>query len=234
MAALGIGPGDEVIVPAFTAVPTASAVCAVGAVPVPVDVDVDTAALDPDAVAAAVTARTAAIVVVHLYGRPAPMTELLRLGVPVIEDAAQAHGALDGVSGVAAAYSFYPTKNLGGIGDGGAVVTSDAGLAASVRRRRAHGADRQYVHVDVSQNHRMSELEAAWLRLQTPTLRERQRAETGDRSAVPRRRAQPALAGRSRPPRRAPVRGARRRPRRVPRRRSPSVASRPVCTTRWH
>jgi dTDP-4-amino-4,6-dideoxygalactose transaminase len=172
MAALGIGPGDEVIVPAFTAVPTASAVCAVGAVPVPVDVDVDTAALDPDAVAAAVTAGTAAIIVVHLYGRPAPMTELLRLGVPVIEDAAQAHGALDHVSGIAAAYSFYPTKNLGGIGDGGAVVTSDAGLAASVRRRRAHGADRQYVHVDVSQNHRMSELEAAWLRLQTPTLRE--------------------------------------------------------------
>ena len=170
MAAVGIGPGDEVIVPAFTAVPTASAVCAVGAVPVPVDVDPDTAALDHEAVAAAVTARTAAIVVVHLYGRPAPMTELLQLGLPVIEDAAQAHGALEGVCGVAAAYSFYPTKNLGGIGDGGAVVTPDADLAASVRRRRAHGADRQYVHLDVSQNYRMSELEAAWLRLQAPML----------------------------------------------------------------
>ena len=171
MAALGVGPGDEVIVPAFTAVPTASAVCAVGAVPVPVDVDADTACLDHEAVAAAVTARTAAIVVVHLYGRPAPMTELLQLDVPIIEDAAQAHGALEGVRGVAAAYSFYPTKNLGGIGDGGAVVTPDAGLAASVRRRRAHGADRQYVHLDVSQNYRMSELEAAWLRLQAPALR---------------------------------------------------------------
>ena len=172
MASLGIGPGDEVIVPAFTAVPTASAVCAVGAVPVPVDVDADTAALDHEAVAAAVTARTSAIVVVHLYGRPAPMSDLLRLGLPIIEDAAQAHGALEGVRGVAAAYSFYPTKNLGGIGDGGAVVTPDAGLAATVRRRRAHGTDRQYVHLDVSQNFRMSELEAAWLRLQAPMLRQ--------------------------------------------------------------
>ena len=169
-AALGIGPGDEVIVPAFTAVPTASAVCAVGAMPVPVDVDAATAAIDADATRRAVTPRTRAIVAVHLYGRPAPLAPLLDLGVPVIEDAAQAHGALAGVTGIAAAYSFYPTKNLGGIGDGGAVITNDAALAAAVRRRRAHGVDQQYVHVDVSQNHRMSELEAAWLRLQLPHL----------------------------------------------------------------
>jgi dTDP-4-amino-4,6-dideoxygalactose transaminase len=170
LAALGVGPGDEVIVPAFTAVPTASAVCAVGAVPVPVDVDPGTAALDPDAVAPAMTARTRAIIVVHLYGRPAPVAPLLAFGVPVVEDAAQAHGALAVVSGAAAVYSFYPTKNVGGIGDGGAVVTSDAGLAEKVRRLRVHGMVEQYVHVDISQNHRMSELEAAWLRLQLPEL----------------------------------------------------------------
>ena len=92
--------------------------------------------------------------------------------MPVIEDAAQAHGALAGVSGTAAIYSFYPTKNVGGIGDGGVVVTPDADLAASVRRRRNHGMTEQYVHVDISQNHRLSELEAAWLRLQVPHLRD--------------------------------------------------------------
>jgi dTDP-4-amino-4,6-dideoxygalactose transaminase len=169
-AALGIGPGDEVVVPAFTAVPTASAVAAVGARPVPVDVDPATAALDRDATGAALTPRTKAIVIVHLYGRPADVTPFLALGVPVIEDAAQAHGALADVTGTAAAYSFYPTKNMGGVGDGGAVVTPDRDLAATVRRLRTHGMAEQYVHVDISQNHRLSELEAAWLRLQLPHL----------------------------------------------------------------
>ena len=88
----------------------------------------------------------------------------------MVEDAAQAHGALGGVSGIAAVYSFYPTKNVGGIGDGGAVVTADADLAATVRRRRGHGLTENYQHVDISQNFRMSELEAAWLRLQLPYL----------------------------------------------------------------
>jgi len=178
LSALGVGPGDEVIVPAFTAVPTASAVCATGAVPVLVDVDPETAAMDLDAARAAVTDRTRAVVPVHLYGRPAPIPDL---GVPVLEDAAQAHGALTGVSGAAAAYSFYPTKNMGGIGDGGVVVTDDDDLAAAVRRRRAHGMTEQYVHVDVSQNFRLSELEAAWLRLVLPDLdagNERRRAVT--------------------------------------------------------
>jgi dTDP-4-amino-4,6-dideoxygalactose transaminase len=170
--ALAIGAGDEVIVPAFTAVPTASAVCAVGARPVFVDVDASTATLGAGAAAAAVTERTRAIVPVHLYGRPADMTALATIGVPVVEDAAQAHGAAAAPVGVAAIYSFYPTKNMGGIGDGGAVVTNDATLAASVRRRRAHGMTEQYVHVDISQNHRLSELEAAWLRLQLPHLAE--------------------------------------------------------------
>ncbi len=188
-AALGIGPGDEVLVPAFTAVPTASAVAAVGAVPVPVDVDPGTAALDPDAARCAMTARTKAVVVVHLYGRPADVGPLLALGLPVIEDAAQAHGALADVRGTVACYSFYPTKNIGGIGDGGAVVTADVDLAATLRRLRTHGATEQYVHVDISQNHRMSELEASWLRLQLPSLGDdnRRRAEiaTRYRSAAP-------------------------------------------------
>ena len=163
LAALGVGPGHEVIVPAFTAVPTASAVTALGAVPVPVDVEPHTANLDPTLVAAARTDRTRAVVVVHLYGRQAavPVTDL-----PVVEDAAQAHGAVtDHARSAAVAYSFYPTKNLGGIGDGGAVVSADAELVDRVRMLRVHGMTEQYVHEAVSQNFRMSELEAAWLRL---------------------------------------------------------------------
>ena len=163
LTALGVGEGDEVIVPALTAVPTAAAVCAVGAVPVPADVDAATATLDPDAARAARTDRTRAVIPVHLYGRPA---ELPDLGVPVLEDAAQAHGALDPDAGSsAAAYSFYPTKNLGGIGDGGAVVTDDGSLAAAVRLRRVHGLSRDYEHTVVSGNSRLSEIEAAALRV---------------------------------------------------------------------
>lgn len=166
--AMGVGAGDEVIVPAFTAVPTASAVAALGAVPVPVDVTPDTAAIDPQMVDAGVTARTAAVIVVHLYGRPA---EVPSTDIPILEDAAQAHGALGkGVSGRAAVYSFYPTKNLGGIGDGGAVVTDDAEMAALITRLRTHGMAAQYVHHEISQNFRMSEIEAAWLRLSLPLL----------------------------------------------------------------
>jgi dTDP-4-amino-4,6-dideoxygalactose transaminase len=160
--AMDVGPGDEVIVPAFTAVPTASAVCALGAVPVPVDVDPATAAMDLTAARDSVTDRTKAVVPVHLYGRPAPIPDI---GIPVLEDAAQAHGALHGISGRAAVYSFYPTKNVGGLGDGGALVTDDDDIAAAARRLRVHGLTAQYVHTDVSQNFRMSELEAAWLRL---------------------------------------------------------------------
>jgi dTDP-4-amino-4,6-dideoxygalactose transaminase len=163
--ALGVGAGDEVVIPAFTAVPTAAAVCATGAVPVFADVDVATAALDEDAAAAAMTARTRAVIPVHLYGRPAPLPDL---GVPVVEDAAQAHGALEGEgsSSAAAAYSFYPTKNLGGIGDGGAVVTDDDEVAATVRLLRVHGlADATYRHTWIATNARMSEVEAAVLRI---------------------------------------------------------------------
>jgi dTDP-3-amino-2,3,6-trideoxy-4-keto-D-glucose/dTDP-3-amino-3,4,6-trideoxy-alpha-D-glucose/dTDP-2,6-dideoxy-D-kanosamine transaminase len=163
LVAAGIGPGDEVLVPAFTAVPTASAVAAVGATPRAIEVDTGTACITTESVEAGRTPQTKAVIVVHLYGYPAdlPVIDLL-----VIEDAAQAHGALrDPGRSTATAYSFYPTKNLGGIGDGGAVVTSSAELAARVRTLRVHGMTTQYVHDSVSQNFRMSEVEAAWLRL---------------------------------------------------------------------
>jgi dTDP-4-amino-4,6-dideoxygalactose transaminase len=166
--ALGVGPGDEVLVPAFTAVPTAAAVAATGAVPVFVDVDPATAAMDHDAAAAAVTERTRAVVPVHLYGRP---TDLPELGLPVVEDAAQALGALDRASRSAAvACSFYPTKNLGGITDGGAVLTDDDDLADAVRLLRAHGLTRDYVHTAVSTNARLSDVAAAALRVGLPRL----------------------------------------------------------------
>jgi dTDP-3-amino-3,4,6-trideoxy-alpha-D-glucose transaminase len=163
LTAAGVGPGDEVLVPAFTAVPTASAVAAVGAIPRAMDVDPHSACITTKDVAAARTAQTKAVIVVHLYGYPAalPATDLV-----IIEDAAQAHGALrDAGRSVATAYSFYPTKNLGGIGDGGAVVTNSHEIAERIRTLRVHGMSELYVHDHVSQNFRMSELEAAWLRL---------------------------------------------------------------------
>ncbi len=166
--ALGVGVGHEVIVPAFTAVPTAAAVCATGATPVFVDVDADTAAIDVDAAARAVTGRTRAVIPVHLYGRPALLPDL---GVPVLEDAAQAFGALDANAGSAAvACSFYPTKNLGGIADGGAVLTDDDDLAASIRLSRAHGLTDGYVHTRIATNARLSEVSAAALRVGLPLL----------------------------------------------------------------
>ena len=171
LAALGIGPGDEVIVPAMTAVPTASAVCAVGARPVIVDIDDETAAIDLDLVEQAMTERTQAVIAVHLYGRPVDnLGKLTNLGVKVVEDCAQSHGATKGLAGSIGAYSFYPTKNLGGIGDGGMVVTDDPEVAECLDRLRVHGQSEQYVHIEVSQNHRMSEIEAAWLNIVLPQL----------------------------------------------------------------
>ena len=163
--ASGIGPGDEVLVPAFTAVPTVAAVCAAGATPVPVDVDPGSAAIDAAAARAGITARTRAVIPVHLYGRPCDVDALRDLGLIVIEDAAQAHGALVHGSSRAVTYSFYPTKNLGGIGDGGAVVTDDRALADEIRLLRHHGMRDLYVHERVATNSRMSELEAAALRV---------------------------------------------------------------------
>lgn len=168
--AVGVGesPNDEVIVPAFTAMATLAAVCAAGARPVPVDVDMDTAGMDPAAAAAAVTEATRAVVPVHLYGRPCAVPSL---GVPAVEDASQAHGAFTGPStGIAVTYSFYPTKNLGGIGDGGAVVTDDDELAARLRTFRDQGRTGDGRFAVVSRASRMAELQAAALRAFLPML----------------------------------------------------------------
>ena len=167
LTAIGVGPGDEVVVPAFTAVPTATAVLAVGAMPVLADVDPMTACVDTLGVERARTSQTRAVVVVHLYGYPAAPLET---DLVVVDDAAQAHGALRHTQSTVAAYSFYPTKNLGGIGDGGAVVSSDAAVNAAVRQLRVHGMTEQYRHERISQNFRMSEIEAAWLSLALETL----------------------------------------------------------------
>jgi dTDP-4-amino-4,6-dideoxygalactose transaminase len=186
LAALDVGPGDEVIVPAFTAIPTAAAVCATGAVPVPVDIDPQTAAIDHDAARGALTSRTRALIAVHLYGRPCAVPDL---DVPVIEDAAHAHGALRRVDGAAAAYSFYPTKNLGSIGDGGAVVTDDARLAERVAALRAHGRDSEGSFREPSTNSRLSELGAAAIRVALPGLedgnRRRREIAAAYRGAAP-------------------------------------------------
>jgi dTDP-4-amino-4,6-dideoxygalactose transaminase len=168
----GVGVGDEVIVPALTAVPTVSAIIAAGARPVLVDVDPATLTVTADLIAPAITPDTRAIVPVHLYGQPADMGPIMvlarRHGLLVVEDAAQAagaeyHGRRPGTLGHAAAYSFYPTKNLGAIGDAGAVVTNDADLAEGIRRLRAHGADRAGVVAVSSVHSRIDELQAAIL-----------------------------------------------------------------------
>jgi dTDP-4-amino-4,6-dideoxygalactose transaminase len=177
--AMGIERGSEVITVANTFVATVEAIAAAGAEPVFVDVDPETRCMDPGRLAAAIGPRTAAIVPVHLYGRPAPMEEILAVadGIPVLEDAAQAHGAelngrRAGSLGAAAGFSFYPTKNLGAMGDGGAVVTDDAELAAAVRSLRHHGADPQdaNLHVRRGSTARLDNLQAALLRLKLPHL----------------------------------------------------------------
>jgi dTDP-4-amino-4,6-dideoxygalactose transaminase len=171
---LGIGPGDEVIVPANTFVATAEAVWAAGARPVFVDVLPDTLQIDAAAAAAAVTGSTAAVMAVHLFGQMADVEALLavsdRHGLAVIEDAAQAHGARfagrrAGSVGIAAGFSFYPSKNLGALGDGGAVITSDDGLAERVRALSNHGrgADDRHRHDRRGRNSRLDTLQAAVL-----------------------------------------------------------------------
>jgi len=173
--ALGIGPGDEVIAPAFTFYATVEPVVRRGATPVFCDIDPATLNLDPADVAARVTARTKAIIAVHLFGRPAPIDELPP-GIPVIEDAAQAFGARVGERragsiGVAATFSFFPTKNLFGLGDGGLVATNDPELAARVRALRFHGStDGKETFDLVGYNSRLDEIQAAALRLFLPEV----------------------------------------------------------------
>jgi dTDP-4-amino-4,6-dideoxygalactose transaminase len=174
LAALGVGRGDEVITPAFSFVASASTVVMAGATPVFADIEPETYALDVAAVEHAITPRTRAIVAVHLYGHPAPMDRLLALarprGIAVIEDAAQAVGAaLDRRPvcgwGDAACLSFYPTKNLGGCGDGGMVLTDREDVADRLRRLRHHGDTGRYQHVDLGYCSRLDEIQAAVLRV---------------------------------------------------------------------
>jgi dTDP-4-amino-4,6-dideoxygalactose transaminase len=169
-----IGPGDEVVIPANTFIATALAVSYTGATPVLVDVDPDTHTLDPEALRGAVGRRTRAIVPVHLYGHPADMDPLMeiaqRSGLVVIEDACQAHGARYkgqrvGSFGIAAAFSFYPGKNLGAYGDGGMVVTNEPRLADALELLRNYGQKEKYVHLSRGFNRRLDSVQAAVLRV---------------------------------------------------------------------
>ena len=166
MDALGIGAGDEVVCPSFTFYATAEAIARRGATPVFADVDAGTMNLDPEDVAARISSRTKAILAVHLFGRPAPLAELGQLGLPVIEDAAQAFGSPDiARSGVASTFSFYPTKNLFCIGDGGLVSTDDPELAERVRMLRFHGSRDKVDFELIGYNSRLDEIQAAVLRI---------------------------------------------------------------------
>jgi dTDP-4-amino-4,6-dideoxygalactose transaminase len=188
---MGIGPGDEVIVPSHTFIATWLAVSYVGAMPVPVEPDLATYNIDPDRIEAATTERTRAIMPVHLYGQPADMDPIIaiarRHGLKVIEDAAQAHGAgykgkRAGSLGDAAGFSFYPGKNLGAMGDGGAVVTSDDELADRLRMLRNYGSNVKYRHEAMGVNSRLDELQAALLRIKLKRLdawNDRRRAVAG-------------------------------------------------------
>jgi dTDP-4-amino-4,6-dideoxygalactose transaminase len=177
--ALGVGSDDEVVVPALTFYATAEAVVNAGARPVFCDVDPETFTMTAATAELALTPRTKAIVPVHLYGNPAPIPELQRLaaanGLRLLGDAAQAAGARlagkpVGSLGDAATFSFFPSKNLGGFGDGGAIVTDEDDVAAVARRLRFHGSDGQELHTEVGYNSRLDELQAAGLRVLLPHL----------------------------------------------------------------
>ncbi len=177
--AAGVGPGDEVVVPVNTFIATAEAVSHCGATPVFVDCLPDTANVDPGRIEAALTARTKAVVPVHLYGQPADMDPILALaarrGLAVVEDACQAHGALYkgrpcGSLGVSAAFSFYPGKNLGALGDGGAVTTSSPEAFQAVTLLRNHGEHPKSVHAAVGYCNRLHNLQAGFLAAKLPYL----------------------------------------------------------------
>jgi dTDP-4-amino-4,6-dideoxygalactose transaminase len=166
MDAMGIGPGDEVICPAFTFFATAEAIARRGATPVFAEIDPATCNLDPEDVAARITSRTRAIMPVHLFGRPAPLDDLATLGPPLIEDAAQAFGSAEIAGhGVASTFSFYPTKNLFALGDGGLVGVRDPELAERIRMLRFHGSKAKKTFEYVGYNSRLDEIQAAALRI---------------------------------------------------------------------
>lgn len=177
--ALGIGPGDEVITSPLSAAYSALAIMMAGATPVFADLDPDRLTLDPARVEAAITPRTRAILPVHLYGQPADMTAVeaiaRRHNLTIVEDACQAHLATSegrpvGTIGAAGAFSFYPTKNLGALGDAGAIVTSDAALADRLKRLRNGGQTNRYHHLEFGVNTRLDEMQAAVLRARLPRL----------------------------------------------------------------
>jgi dTDP-4-amino-4,6-dideoxygalactose transaminase len=199
--AMGVGPGDEVVVPSFTFYASAEAIPPTGATPVFCDIDPSTYCVTADTVRAALTPRTKAVIAVHLFGNIAPVAEIEALGVPVLEDAAQSAGsrmrvsgatttgsrlnagsatttgkpsnaatARPGALGTAATFSFFPSKNLGGFGDGGAITTSDAGIAERARTLRFHGSFDKVTYDHVGYNSRLDELQAAILRVQLPLL----------------------------------------------------------------
>jgi len=188
LVALGVGQGDEVITSPMTFIASCEAILYVGARPVLADVDPATGCIDPQAVERAITDRTRAIMPVHLFGHPADMDPILQMaragGLVVVEDAAQAHGALYkgrklGALGDAGAYSFYPTKNLGAYGEGGAVVTNDRDVCERLRALRNHGQGGRYVHERVGYNYRMHGFQGAVLNVKLPHLdawNERRRA----------------------------------------------------------
>jgi len=173
--AIGVGPGDEVVVPSFTFYASAEAIPATGARPVFCDVDPETFCVTPDTVRAALTARTRAVIAVDLFGNVAPVGEIEALGVPVLEDAAQAAGSAvegrrAGSLGTAATFSFFPSKNLGGFGDGGAIATDDVDVAQTARMLRFHGSRDKVDYELVGYNSRLDELQAALLRVLLPEL----------------------------------------------------------------
>jgi dTDP-4-amino-4,6-dideoxygalactose transaminase len=190
--ALGIGPGDEVITVPFTFVATVAAICYTGATPVFVDIDPRSYTMDVDRIERAITKRTKAIVPVHLYGQPADMDAILeiaqRRGIRVVEDAAQAHGAAYkhrpvGSMGDVGCFSFYPGKNLGAYGEGGAAVTSDAALDRTIRMLRDWGQERRYHHVLRGYNYRMDGMQGAILRVKLrhlPAWTEARRAHAAE------------------------------------------------------
>ncbi|KYZ76428.1 erythromycin biosynthesis sensory transduction protein eryC1 [Anaerosporomusa subterranea] len=177
--AWGIGPGDEVIVPSNTFIATWLAVTYTGARPIPVEPDDRTYNLNPMKLESAITAKTKAVIPVHLYGQPADMDPIKKIAgrysLKVLEDSAQAHGAKYkgkrcGGLGDAAGFSFYPGKNLGAFGDGGAVTTNDAELANTIRKLRSYGSEKKYVHELQGFNSRLDEMQAAFLRVRLPVL----------------------------------------------------------------
>ncbi len=174
--AMGVGPGDEVVVPSFTFYASAEAIPPTGATPVFCDIDPETYCVDDETVRAVLTPRTRAVIAVHLFGNVAPVARIAALGVPVLEDAAQAAGSLagegrrPGALGMAATFSFFPSKNLGCFGDGGMITSSDEQVAERARTLRFHGSRDKVTYGQVGYNSRLDELQAAILRVQLPHL----------------------------------------------------------------